>query len=250
MPIRYLPKEEGKRIIKPEYNAAIRAISYFQDPKYTDSGITGAGGKNSSAILGPSAGRNANSVANPNLPSYIKTARTKYVGGADFKAGHLLNGEFGGAGNDANNLTILTAAGNANHKNFDNRVKDALACLKNAYKSLYDDGIDIQKVKIGIKVDVKVNTTNPWPSEPKIFKGLTCTSSIYYGGLGYKEILNEFETIKYKNSFKNHITELNNKLILATKDIVNSPLALLPPPDPEPTASPNKKTRKRKFDSI
>ena len=132
---------------------------YFSDPKYT--GVPGnpdAGGKNSTVELGPTGLVEMGTDANPNLPKAIKDARTKYPG-KYFKAGHLLNADLGGDGQNAKNLTILTASANTSQQGFDNPVKRAVSQLYKLYSAIYDDPSkpSIDGIKCGIKVEVSVS---------------------------------------------------------------------------------------------
>ena len=130
---------------------------YFEAPVYTAERPPAAGGKLSMAWLGPNSFVSRNSDANPKLPKAIEDARKAYPE-KSFKAGHLLNAQFGGDGQNPNNLTILTAAANASHKNFDNPLGDkgAMHWLKKMYEQLSNWYFDIKNLKYGVKIEVGV----------------------------------------------------------------------------------------------
>ena len=95
---------------------------------------------------------NTNAVAT--LPPAIKSARAKYPG-KHFKAGHLLNAAFGGPGNKAKNLTILSASGNSKHKRFDNNIKEAFRQLTKAYEVLCAMGLPPDEAVLTVMIKVK-----------------------------------------------------------------------------------------------
>lgn len=147
--------------------------------------------------------------ADPSLPRAIAGARKAYPKLA-FKAGHLLNADFGGAGSDPANLTILTAAGNSAHRGFDNPVKAALAALGNAYRAMWNDGIKIEDEQTGIAVRVAV-TGNAWgPSgiDRYIFDELTCTASPTGGETG-EAFRDPYEESQYKKAMALAQSELS-----------------------------------------
>lgn len=156
-------------------------------PDYTAAGHAWAGGRDSRAVLSPTATGHADSNANSSLPRAIRDARRRYPR-AGFKAGHLLNGEFGGSGQDARNLTILTTRANNAHKRFDNRVKDALRDLWSIYDLLRQRGIDVSdasRFDLGIRVQVQTTGGTWGPDYPDncIANGLHCVAAAQ-GGLG------------------------------------------------------------------
>jgi hypothetical protein len=150
-----LPARRSTRTRRvPEETAAGR--QFIVAPSYESWADSRAGGKHSSAILGPGALLSANSDAVSTLPAAIRSVRRAYPE-ETFAAGHLLNAELGGDGTTAKNLTILTSSANGGYKNFDNNVKSAVGQLKKAYASMNKLGIDVSKLKYGIQVDVTVN---------------------------------------------------------------------------------------------
>jgi hypothetical protein len=157
----------------------IMALDYFSGPSYAWADNKKAGGKHSSAILGPGCLRSENSDADPNLPSAMKHAKTEYPD-EDFVAGHLLNSALGGNGKDARNITILTSSGNSSHKGFDNPIKTAVAELKKAYVAMNNLGIDVSKLKYGIRVDIEIDEDCWGDHYPDncISAGLTCTAGV------------------------------------------------------------------------
>lgn len=214
------PLSGSKRVLKPTFESAIAGLNFWEGPTYVYSGIHGAGGKKSEVVLGPTgAWLNAKSDADSSLPSGIRAARNRYPQ-SYLKAGHLLNAQFGGDGKNANNLTILSATGNSNHKAFDEPIKRALTVLKEAFKTMWEDGINIQTIEIGIEVIVKVNTDQPWQGERIIFNGLECTACV----TEWKFVLKEFEDKILKEKFLTQITEVEKLCIDATLEgEINNP---------------------------
>lgn len=215
------PTSGRGRVRKPPFDQAIAELDYIERPQYRDSGIQGAGGKLSSATLGPTGSwLGQNSDANAALPRHIRAAREKYPD-SHFKAGHLLNACFGGDGNNAANLTILSATGNANHKAFDEPVKHAVALLRKAYHILWKADIDVTTVGIGIYVTIEVDIDNPWPNETKIFSGLNCAASV----TDTAAVLGDFQDQKLKNAFLDIMAEIETICIEATfaGEIANPP---------------------------
>lgn len=168
------------RMQRPTLDVAIAGMDYLVGPDYTASPVRDAGGSHSTATLGPTGSfLNAPSDAVSSLPRAIRAARVAYPA-ASFKAGHLLNAAFGGDGADSANLTILSAAGNANHKAFDEPVKKAVTALQAAYRILWEDGIDVSQESIGIAVSVAV-TGSAWGGvypATCIFDALTCSAAV------------------------------------------------------------------------
>ena len=199
---RYLGTSRG-RITKPPFETAVASLKIFDGPSYTSSGILEAGGKRSSATLGPHALISVNSDANSSLPSYIVAARKKYPD-SYLKAGRLLNAQFGGDGNDANNLTILSASGNANHRAFDNKVVEAITSLRKAYYVLWQDDIDIINVLVGIEVVISVSIDEPWDGETQIFSKLSCGARVGQ----WSTIPQEMEDDKLRNEFISYMNEV------------------------------------------
>lgn len=157
----------------------IMALDYFAGPNYNWADNKKAGGKHSSAILGPGCLRSENSDADPDLPSAMKRAKLEYPDEV-FVAGHLLNSALGGHGTDPRNITILTSSGNSSHKGFDNPIKTAVTELKKAYVAMNNLGIDVSKLKYGIKVDIEVDDIwwgDDFPDNC-ISTGLSCTAGV------------------------------------------------------------------------
>lgn len=158
----------------------VDALRYFAGPRYeaaTDH--LWAGGKHSSATLGPGCLLSANSDADPDLPRAIAKAREEYPG-LSFKAGHLLNAELGGDGKDAANITILTATANSSHRAFDNPIKKAVAELRKAYVAMGRLGIDVTTLNYGIQVDIEIDDDRWGDDFPDncIAEGLNCTAGV------------------------------------------------------------------------
>lgn len=132
------------------------AKQFIVAPTYVSWDDARAGGKHSSAVLGPGALLSVNSDAVSTLPSAITAVRGAYPD-VTFAAGHLLNAELGGDGTTARNLTILTSSANGGYKKFDNNVKHAVERLKKAYGTMNRLGIGVTALTYGIKVDIEVN---------------------------------------------------------------------------------------------
>jgi hypothetical protein len=153
--------------------------THFESPSYTLSSVEKAGGTSSTAVLGPNGFKDWKSDADPSLPRGIKEARDTYPE-AFFKAGHLLNANFGGSGTTAANLTILSAAGNGSHKGFDNNVVRAVGSLKRLYELLANNYVDVARVRYGIAV--KVETSGQWGSDTPdsyICEELVCSAKMW-----------------------------------------------------------------------
>jgi hypothetical protein len=152
---------------------------HFSSPSYDPTPNAKGGGVRASATLSPNSLAAIPTTANSSKPTAIVQARKKYPG-SSFKAGHLLNGEFYGDGDDYKNLTILSATGNANHKKFDNRVKDAVRELKKFYELLIREYVDVSAMRYGIEVEIRVSDEK-WgknPPEKFICKRLNCTAKV------------------------------------------------------------------------
>lgn len=160
---------------KPPFQIELDRFGALEAPAYQNSGVAGAGGNLSTGLIGP--GLNNGTRANPRLPAAIVRLRNVY-GMRQLKAGHLLNQRFGGDGDNSNNLTILSATGNANHRAFDNPVGNAVAALRGLYQFLWNNNIDLGWARIGIRVTVQVDTTNTWPGERQIFRELDCHAQL------------------------------------------------------------------------
>lgn len=118
------------------------------------------------------------SDANSSLPAAIIRARSDY--GLKFKAGHLLNAEFYGSGEDSANLTILTPSANTSMTAFDNPIKQAVADLERLYLLLSNNNIDIRDINYGIAVSITVSARKWGRNYPDncIATGVTCRAAI------------------------------------------------------------------------
>ncbi|HEY0452658.1 hypothetical protein [Actinophytocola sp.] len=157
----------------------IRALRYFEGPDYEPAAEADAGGRLSTVVLGPGSYVTRRSDANSKLPQAIVAARTHY--GIGFKAGHLVNAEFGGDGQNARNLTILTPSANSAMRAFDNRVKDACGQLWHAYVAMNKLGIEVANLEFGIALSIAVGT-DTWSVVPPgdcIADELTCTARLH-----------------------------------------------------------------------
>lgn len=157
--------------------------THFQRPTYTkETAHRNAGGKKSTAILGPNSNKDMGTDADSSLPAAIGSARGKYPE-HHFKAGHLVNADFYGTGLFSSNLTILTAAANRNMQSFDNDIKHAVGYLKRLYEALSEEYVDISKLTYGIHISVEVSDEkwgNDYPDNC-IAKRVTCVASVYGG---------------------------------------------------------------------
>lgn len=130
-------------------------ILFSRPPYQPETSHARAGGKHSSALLGPNSNAYEKSDADSKKPGAIIAARQRH--NHTFKAGHLLNAIFGGDGKDPKNLTILTSSANGAMRGFDENIKRAVEDLRRLYLSFHDSGIDIKPVRYGIKVDIRVS---------------------------------------------------------------------------------------------
>jgi hypothetical protein len=89
--------------------------------------------------------------------------------GRTWVAGHLLNGEWGGSGTDAKNLTPLTSTANANHETFEGHIKNLLVICHQIDSSTRGASLDYWYA-VEYKVDVSptpfahARATNDWHS--------------------------------------------------------------------------------------
>lgn len=204
-------RQTFRRIIASRLNIP----TMFAGPTYTPAADGRAGGVDSSAVLSPTATGNANSAANPSLPGAIRAARRRYPR-ASFKAGHLLNGDFGGSGQDARNLTILTARANSTHKRFDNRVKDALKVLWDIYDFLRRKGVNVEdQARFNYGIDVQVQTAGgQWgPGYPDncIANFLNCSAQIS-GQLGLDAAEQQLLSANDQATLQGWVARLNGYL--------------------------------------
>jgi hypothetical protein len=115
-----------------------------------------AGSSYAIARLGPLSLHSRNSDANRNLPGGIAAARIAYPG-SNFKAGHMINAEFGGNGQAVNNLTILSSKGNTRMTRLDNNVKRAVQKLCKLFEEFHAARIELRRIgicRIALRVDV------------------------------------------------------------------------------------------------
>jgi hypothetical protein len=154
-----------------------RLPRYLRGPEYT---LIGAreGGCHSTATLGPNGYVSAGSDADPSLPTKIREARQHY--GINFKAGHLLNADFGGTGRHADNLTILTPGANSRHRSFDDPLKIACDKLRRVYEMMADQYLPVDELRYGIHIDVRTSG-NKWEDHGPgkyITERLYCRASV------------------------------------------------------------------------
>lgn len=176
-------KPEPRRSKRQKKNHLQQVPKYFKDPCYTWERNRNAGGKKSTAILGPNSLSGMGTDANSKLPSGIEKARGKYKQ-CFFKAGHLLNADFGGDGKDGRNLTILTATANTFMTSFDNNIKKAVEKLEKLYESvvnnLFSNEYNLAKLKYGIQVTIEVSEEKWGAQIPDsyIAKSVKCKAEI------------------------------------------------------------------------
>lgn len=214
---RYEDARPGKRVSKPPFDTAVQKIGVIEGPHYEPHSEPFAGGVHSWAVLGPDALVGMGTDANPRLPPGIDTVRRTYPQ-ATFYAGHLLNADFGGSGQDPRNLTILTSAANTSHKAFDNPVKRAVEELRRVYEYMYDDGIDIAGElqasggTLGIRVDVETDGASWGSSGPDrwVSNGLVCTARVTGSVDG------PFSSDRANEEFESRLAALKSLCIVAT----------------------------------
>jgi hypothetical protein len=107
-------------------------------------------------ILGPQAGVEwvMDSDAVSTLPPAISDVRRRYPE-YGWKAGHVINANFGGDGSDFKNMTCLTASANGQQNGFDGPVARARTALHKAYSIMRECGADhtfFSEQKFGIMV--------------------------------------------------------------------------------------------------
>jgi hypothetical protein len=155
-----LRKSTRTRILTAKAAGLVR---YLEGPTYVAADDPRAGGKHSSVVLGPDGLSEMGSDANSNLPSAITAVRKRYPA-STFYAGHVLNADLGGNGQNAANMTVLISTANSANKNFDNRIKEAVNSLDKAYTLLRLAGIGVNGY--GVRVDVRTEATTWGPDYP------------------------------------------------------------------------------------
>ena len=118
------------------------------------------------------------SDAKSTLPQAIVSARAAH--GIVFKAGHLLNADFFGNGEDSSNLTILTPSANTSMTAFDNPIKSAVAELERLYLLLSHNRVEISQIEYGITVTITVSAGKWGRAYPNncIATRVTCEAEI------------------------------------------------------------------------
>jgi hypothetical protein len=160
----------------------IATIQYIVPPAYTAAARPGAGGAQSTVVLGPGGYVSKNSDADRTAIPAILAAETGYPGHT-FKAGHLLNAELGGSGSDPGNLMILTTAANSAQRAFDDPIKASVqTTLTHAYTAMNNMGIDVTTIGYGIFLTITANASywsnNPADGGYAVPDGFTCTAAI------------------------------------------------------------------------
>ncbi|MEQ9405970.1 MAG: hypothetical protein RIM99_20430 [Cyclobacteriaceae bacterium] len=167
------------RTLRRRRGAKVSSLSVYMFGYPDYNGTTYGGGTHSSFILGPNSYVVRGTDADSKKPGVIEKAREDL--GIPFVAGHLLNADFQGDGTISKNLTALSPSGNGNHKGFDNPIKEAAGLLRRIYDVLYQEGVDITDVGLGISLDIKVSGgkwSNVTPGK-YITKALTCTAKVH-----------------------------------------------------------------------
>lgn len=101
--------------------------SYGPCPQYNQQKIN-TGGSSMEALLGPDLGdgRMRGTATNSNSLQPTMGLLNSHGQGKSWIAGHLLNADLGGRGDEDRNLTPLTSAANAAHKTFEGHIKKIL----------------------------------------------------------------------------------------------------------------------------
>ncbi|MBB4905475.1 hypothetical protein [Actinophytocola algeriensis] len=160
----------------------IANIRYLVDPAYTPAARPGAGGAQSTVVLGPGGYVSMNSDADRTAIPAILAAETDHPGHT-FKAGHLLNAELGGSGSDPDNLIILTTAANNAQRAFDDPIKASIqTTLTHAYTAMNNMGLDVTTIGYGISLTITANASY-WSNNPAhggyaVPDGFTCTAAV------------------------------------------------------------------------
>ncbi len=158
-------RRSGRTRRAPWSQVASKLPGYWAAPSYGKCHIDW-GGTGVQAVLGP--GPLSGTAADSKLPQAIVAAREKYPG-AKFKAGHILNQDFGGIGNAVENLTILSASGNSSHRRFDNNVKYAREFLLKLYQEMHEADVNLAEVQLGIAISIEVSSTRCGWMEPDCY---------------------------------------------------------------------------------
>lgn len=132
-------KEQAKRI-RVNYNWS----HIIMGPTYEPAPNTKAGGQASRVVLGPSNTSGLGSNSQSDKPPAILTARANLPAENNFISGHLVNADFGGAGESCN-VVVLTTKANGDHKNyFESKVRILQYKLYKYYKAIADIGWCLQ----------------------------------------------------------------------------------------------------------
>lgn len=135
------------------------------EPDYVGKASIAAGSDHVTMTLGPTSLNYRRNDANPNLPIGIKKARQTYPD-CGFKAGHMLNCDLGGNGENSKNLTILTKNANTAMTKYDNALKNAVSFLKNLYEALHQAATDETMLEkwaaSGCGIKVTITAVGAW----------------------------------------------------------------------------------------
>jgi hypothetical protein len=135
-------RHRPERFRRPSFESWIATVTAGKTgPDYVGKTSTAAGSDHVTMTLGPTSLNYRSNDANPNLPTGIKKARETYPD-CGFKAGHMLNCDLGGNGENSKNLTILTKNANTAMTKYDNALKNAVGFLKKLYETLHQAATD------------------------------------------------------------------------------------------------------------
>lgn len=149
------------RVTKQNSEEAFGDLEIIDGPKCVPWPDHRRGCRSAWVILGPQAGveRSMDSDAESTLPTAIGKVREDYPG-YGWKAGHVINANFGGDGTNYANMTCLTASANGQQNGFDLPVARARTALHKAYSIMRQCGVKspfFLKQGFGIKVTGKTS---------------------------------------------------------------------------------------------
>lgn len=127
--------------------------SYWVNPTWEKWGNMGG---SMSVTLGPESGDVYGSGPDPKVAKRTYDQLKMDFPSANWKKGHLLNDNLGGLG-DSENLTPLTAKGNAGHRTLEGIIKNAVLVAKK-FKQYNPH----QPIQYGVFYSVEADETNTW----------------------------------------------------------------------------------------
>ena len=155
----------SKRIRIPSYSGWLASLhlKYADRPTYKGASEKKAGGSEVKAKLGPKSNKGMGTDANPKLPRGIEEVRKKFPK-ETWIAGHLLNADVGGDGNEPNNMAVLTSSTNALMKSQESALKDGVDYLSKVYEAIHAAGIfDPKEISISVTVTATHHDSLPFP---------------------------------------------------------------------------------------